>query len=147
MGRITKKQAEQALKATAGKVFLAADRLGCSFQTIYGYMHRYPEIQALVDEERGKLVDTAEIALKRAVIDGEAWAVCFTLKTLGYKRGFIEHHEHEVRHAIDWDKLYNRNGNGDTLKAIEARFEDDDEEDDDENEELAQIVTDETQED
>jgi hypothetical protein len=39
------------------------------------------------------MVDNAESALNRSVLSGEAWAVCFTLKTQGKSRGYIERQE------------------------------------------------------
>lgn len=35
-------------------------------------------------------LDLAESQLKVAVSKGEAWAICFTLKTKGRKRGYVE---------------------------------------------------------
>jgi len=42
------------------------------------------------------MCDNAESALNRAVINGEAWAVCFTLKTQGKDRGYIERTQQEI---------------------------------------------------
>ena len=39
---------------------------------------------------------SAVTSLKRAVINGEAWAVCFTLKTLGKSRGYVERVQQEI---------------------------------------------------
>lgn len=89
----------KALRATDGKIFLASQRLGCCFSTIYKRIAAEPELQAVVEEARGQLIDIAETSLKKAVIEGQAWAVCFTLKTQGRDRGYIERHEH--RHGGD----------------------------------------------
>lgn len=42
------------------------------------------------------MCDNAESALNRAVINGEAWAVCFTLKTQAKDRGYVERVQQEV---------------------------------------------------
>lgn len=83
----------EALKATKGMVYVAAKKIGCSPNTVYRYARAYPTVQQAIDNERGEFVDTAELALLRAVQSGEAWAVCFTLKTLGKSRGYVERQE------------------------------------------------------
>ncbi len=82
-----------ALKQTKGKTYLASKALGCDFKTIQNYAKRFPEIQEVIEEERGHSLDIAESALERAVLNGEGWAVCFTLKTIGKKRGYVERQE------------------------------------------------------
>ena len=47
-------------------------------------------------ECRGELVDYGELALRRAVVDGEPWAVGLVLKTLGRDRGYVERTENMV---------------------------------------------------
>jgi len=94
--QFTVEQVAVALKATMGKVYLAAKELGCSHQTVYNYLNNNPELKELVEAERGQMIDVAECALKRATIKGEAWAVCFTLKTIGKDRGYIERHQQEL---------------------------------------------------
>lgn len=82
-----------ALERNGGMVYLAARALRCSPQTIYNYRDKYPDVAQAIEQVRGELVDTAELALKRAVLNGEAWAVCFALKTVGKGRGYIERQE------------------------------------------------------
>ena len=76
--------------------YLAAKKIGCDPKTIYNRADKNPKVQAVIDEMRGELVDLAEAALKRAVGAGEGWAVCFTLKTQGKQRGYVERNEVEV---------------------------------------------------
>lgn len=85
-------------------VYLAAQKLGCDHKTVANYAKRYPTVQAAINEERGHFVDTAELALNRAVLAGEGWAVCFALKTLGKDRGYIERHQLEHSGKIDVTK-------------------------------------------
>lgn len=80
----------RALKETMGKVYLAAERLNCHHSTIYDRAKQFASVQSCMDHARGRAVDTAEIGLMKAVQEGEAWAICFTLKTLGKDRGYVE---------------------------------------------------------
>jgi len=84
---------EAALRKTDGGVYLAAETLRCDPQTIYNRLDAVPELRALKDQLRGKLVDIAEASLKRGVLKGEGWAVCFTLKNIGKDRGYVERNE------------------------------------------------------
>ena len=46
-------------------------------------------------------MDLAESALKRAVLAGEGWAVCFALKCQGKNRGYVERVEtNNYHHAV-----------------------------------------------
>lgn len=79
-----------AINATKGMVYVAADKLGCDPVTIYNYAKKYPEVQAAIDAQRGRMVDTAELALWKALQNGEGWAISLTLKTIGRERGYVE---------------------------------------------------------
>ena len=103
--KFTAKQIIAALKDASGMVYVAARKLGCSHQTIYNYAKRYASVQEAINEERGHLIDTAELALKRAILDGEGWAICFTLKTIGKDRGYVEKHQIEHGGYIDVTQL------------------------------------------
>lgn len=50
-------------------------------------------MQAARAEGEELRLDIAESALDKAVEAGEAWAVCFFLKTRGKARGYTERHE------------------------------------------------------
>lgn len=67
---------------------LAADKLGVSRRTLYVYRQRWPEIDQEVEEWRERRVDTAEIALDKAVMNGELQAIFFVLNCLGRSRGY-----------------------------------------------------------
>lgn len=101
----TAKDMIDALKETQGMVYLAARKIGCSPTTVYTYAKRYPTVQDAINDERGHFVDTCELALKRAVLAGEGWAVCFALKTLGKDRGYVEKRQIEHSGKIDVSKL------------------------------------------
>ncbi len=84
----------EAIRSAKGMVYVAARQLNCSPNTIYNYASRYPTVQEAIDNERGLLVDTAELALWKALQAGEGWAISLVLKTLGKARGYIERQEH-----------------------------------------------------
>lgn len=82
-----------ALEATKGMVYLAADQLKCTPQTVYNYIHRYASVRAAQEHEDGKVTDTAELKLSSAILNGEPWAITFRLKTKGKNRGYVERSE------------------------------------------------------
>ena len=92
-----------ALKACGGKVYLAAERLGCSPNTIKNHMAKVPEMAQYVEDMRDKLVDVAELKFQQAIQNGEHWAIAMALKTLGKGRGYVE--RQEISAAADV-KLY-----------------------------------------
>lgn len=89
----TNEQIIQALKETKGLITLAADKLRCSTDTIRNRAKKVKAVEQVLNDEREKLVDTAELALNKAVLSGEAWAVTLVLKTIGKNRGYVERQE------------------------------------------------------
>ena len=83
----------QAAKAAHGMVSKAADILRCTPMTVHNYIRRHPTVAAAVEEARERMLDVAELTLFDNVKAGEAWAVCFFLKTQGKKRGYSERQE------------------------------------------------------
>ena len=81
------------LKSAGGMVHLAARQLGCAPTVIYRRLKRSERLREVLEDQREEFLDIAEASLKRKVIDGEGWAVCFTLKTLGKSRGYVERKE------------------------------------------------------
>lgn len=95
MAQVKKKAVIDALQRMQGNVSAAARALGVARITLHRRINADPDLQAVVEDARQSMVDNAESALNRAVINGEAWAVCFTLKTQGRKRGYVERQELE----------------------------------------------------
>jgi hypothetical protein len=93
----TAAQVIAALQETKGMMFLAAKRLGCSHETIRRYCKRHPTVQAAKDEQRGEMVDTAELKLWQSIQNGEAWGITLALKTIGKDRGYVERTEQTGR--------------------------------------------------
>jgi len=84
----------EAIHESKGMIYVAARKLGCAANTIYNYANEDEEVQRAINEERGLMIDTAELALWKALQNGEAWAVSLTLKTIGKDRGYTERYEH-----------------------------------------------------
>ena len=91
--RVTNEQVEAALQATCGFLALAAQRLGCSYKTVYRRVKASPRLQEALQEIADKNLDLAEAALTKAIRNGESWAVCFYLKCKGKHRGYVERTE------------------------------------------------------
>ena len=88
--RLTFALVETALRRADGLQAAAAKALKCAQSTLSEHIGRDPRLQAVVAECRELFLDEAESALLNAVRCGEAWAVCFALKTRGRSRGYVE---------------------------------------------------------
>jgi hypothetical protein len=104
----------QALEASVGNISHAARSLKVTRQTLYNRIKESPTLKAALEDARETALDNAESALQSAVLAKEAWAVCFTLKTIGKGRGYVERNEVDYRN-FDPDK-YSR----EQLEAIAA---------------------------
>ena len=85
-----------ALEESKGMVSVAAKKLGCHPDTVRNYARRYQSVSKALEEAREGMLDAAELALYGAVVRGEAWAVCFYLKTQAKDRGYVEKQQVEV---------------------------------------------------
>lgn len=79
-----------ALAELQGNVAATAKRFGVARQSVQAIIDKRPSLQKVCHDAREGMLDHAESSLYRAVINGEAWAVCFFLKTQGKKRGYVE---------------------------------------------------------
>ena len=93
MRRITNADVEQHIEPTKGNVAAIARALGTSRGTVWNRIQSSPSLQTLLADARETMLDNAESSLYRAVLAGEAWAVCFFLKTQGKRRGYVERQE------------------------------------------------------
>lgn len=74
-----------------GLVFLAARELGSTGQTLSERIKRSPYLQAVKEECKQTRIDIAEKTLhKKVETNEELGGVCFTLKTVGKDRGYVE---------------------------------------------------------
>lgn len=107
----------KAIQQSRGLKSFAAQMLGCSRQTVSNYCVKYPHLLDVLKEAKSMTIDMAEHKLYERMMAGDAWAVCFFLKTQAKARGYIERQEvtgrnggpiatqTEVTHTIDLAKL------------------------------------------
>jgi hypothetical protein len=122
MAKLTAALVTEKLREFHGN-FSAVARCLCVGRTAVGnFVRRRPQLQEVAKECRETMKDHAESALYRAIFNGEAWAVCFYLKTQDRDRGYIEktvleggENPLQVRLVRDPD-FY---GNADRLRAID----------------------------
>src|SRR5579871_3203655 len=98
--RLTDNQIIDALTAAMGKVCLAAEKLGCRPEVIYARAKVSARVGGTIRFFRGKLLDAAESALWKAILEGESWAVRLALAEWGRSRSFSD--GAEVWHAPEW---------------------------------------------
>lgn len=91
--RFTPEQLIEALHEHHGVKIRAAKALGCSRMTVENYVKRYDDVRDAVLDAREGMKDIAEDSLHKKVEEGEAWAVCFYLKTQAKDRGYVERQE------------------------------------------------------
>jgi predicted RNA binding protein with dsRBD fold (UPF0201 family) len=82
-----------ALRASRGLVTHAARRLGVTDEAMRQRLKRSPTLQQVRAEAREAMIDVAESSLFTQIEAGEAWAVCFFLKTQAKDRGYVERTE------------------------------------------------------
>ncbi len=88
--RYTVPQVITALQQARGMVTVAARSLGCNPQTVRNYIARHATVASALHEERERTTDVAELALYKAIQNGEGWAIAMYLKTQGKDRGYVE---------------------------------------------------------
>lgn len=107
---LTVEQIEHAIKQTAGNVAQAAKALGVSRSTVNRRITESATLKQLLEDTREELVDVAESALRREVLNGNITAIIFTLKTQGKRRGYVERTEvtgadgGAVNIVVNWDE-------------------------------------------
>ncbi|RMG90924.1 MAG: hypothetical protein D6706_18730 [Chloroflexi bacterium] len=108
---VTVAQIEPLLGEYNGNISAVARKLGVSRGTIYNRIKTSVTLQKKLEDARETMIDNAESALYKAVLEGEAWAVCFFLKTQGKNRGYTERQEHDVQGSLHIELKW---GDGDT---------------------------------
>ncbi len=82
------KEIKDMLEACHGAVYISAEKLDMSPSALYTRIRKSPDLRAVCDLFRGRLIDAAELKLEQAVKEGESWAISFVLRTLGRDRGY-----------------------------------------------------------
>ncbi len=83
-------QTAKLITSKRGNISAVAKSLKMSRKAIYARIHNSAYLQETLADARETSLDDAEDKLGDAVRKGEAWAVCFTLKTQGQSRGYVE---------------------------------------------------------
>lgn len=91
--KYTVEQVRGALENSKGLISPAARALRCSQMTVRRYIERHPTLEQAKNDEREKLIDTAEAYLYQQIVSGNIAAILFTLKTVGKSRGYVERAE------------------------------------------------------
>ena len=110
--KFTEAQAVQALLACYGNVSAAARALGASHTSLWHRIKRSARLQEARVMAEEQALDLAEDSLITAVKAGEAWAVCFLLKTKGKRRGYVERQETNIQLSGEADFLAALRGSG-----------------------------------
>lgn len=87
MGRkqkFTKTELRRALEDTDGHLGMVAARLGVARSTVYRYMERYPELEAVLKSARARgrdeIVEVAQSKLMAGLLTGDARLIMFALR-------------------------------------------------------------------
>ena len=89
-------KAEQFIDAIAGSggfITTIAKRVGCSRNTVYAGMKRYPTVKQAIADEKDAIKDMAENQLLKQIKEGNTTAAIFYLKTQAKDRGYVERQE------------------------------------------------------
>ena len=110
--RFTQRQMIDALTKAKGMVSVAARSLDCDPETVRNYVARYPKVAEAIREARELTLDISELALYKAIQEGEGWAIKYMLATQGKNRGYVERQEitgadgqpqkYVIEHVNDW---------------------------------------------
>jgi hypothetical protein len=102
VAKLNEKLVGEAIVKARGNLAQVARKFGVSRQAAWKFVESRPALKAICHDEREGMIDEAESALNAAVRAGEAWAVCFFLKTQGKSRGYIEKAEveHDMKAAV-----------------------------------------------
>lgn len=87
------KEIAQVLTAKDGNISETAKALGVTRFAIQKRVSKSAELQEIVSDARGAMVDVAESELGKQVRSGNITAIIFTLKTQGKDRGYVERTE------------------------------------------------------
>jgi hypothetical protein len=79
-----------ALVTFNGNLKAVARSFGVHRSSVQEFVGKSASLTKILHDSREGELDDAESSLYRAILAGEAWAVCFKLKTQGKGRGYVE---------------------------------------------------------
>jgi len=95
-GGLTEANVREKIRKCKGNLAAVARAFGVTRQSVWDFVQTRPELKAAADDVREAMKDEAENSLQKAVAKGEAWAVCFYLKTQARDRGYVEKQDIDV---------------------------------------------------
>jgi len=95
--KLTVAGVSEQLRKLDGNVAAVGRAYGVTRSAVANYITDHPELKSVRDEARESVKDDAESVLYQQLREGEAWAVCFFLKTQAKDRGYIERTEVEQK--------------------------------------------------
>ncbi len=101
MAKLTVLLVEAKLRELGGNIAAVARAFEVSRRAVQNFNQAHPKLQEVLKEARETMIDDAESSLYKAIKNGEAWAVCFFLKTQGKCRGYIESGEEALRKEFE----------------------------------------------
>jgi len=93
---LDKDQILKAVENSGGYVSLIAERIGCSYKSIYNWIEKDEDVAEALKRERIKQVDHAEGKLQSLIKKENPTAIIFYLKTQGKDRGYYEHRTQDI---------------------------------------------------
>jgi hypothetical protein len=88
--RLSAEEVAEAILKSAGLLTAAAAQLGVNRRTVWNFVRRYESCRRAVEDALESIKDLAESRLYNAIREGQAWAICFFLKTRAQDRGYSE---------------------------------------------------------
>ena len=89
------------LRKWDGNLAAVGRAFGVTRSAVGNFITDHPELKPVRDEARESVKDDVESVLWREAKSGEAWAVCFFLKTQAKDRGYVERTEFETSNKTE----------------------------------------------
>lgn len=102
--RLRKGEVAEALRQAANLKTRAAEILGVDRKTLYTYLQKHPDLEAIGDEIQETMLDVAESKMYTMINGGDKTMIIFYLKTKGRQRGYVERREIEGEITTKFDK-------------------------------------------
>ena len=117
---VGRREVAEALIKARGLQTVAAQMLGCTWETVREYVKRYPECAAALETANTALGDLAEQKLTDNITNGDQRAIEFYLKTKQRDRGYTDKTQVELTGAAGGPVRLEVSGFLDALAVAEA---------------------------
>lgn len=94
---VDKEKLKELIIKYKGNVTRAAIALGCSRQCISRIVSTNPDVKAVLDEARERVIDEVEDAFTRRAIEGDTTSAIFFLKTRARDRGYDQDFKTDIQ--------------------------------------------------